>query len=57
MKIGFFKIFGMIGMLAEELTKAAEDGKITADEALRIVEKICEEIGISLEYKLPKIGG
>jgi len=53
MKISFFSILGMIGMLAQELTKAASDGKITADEALRIVEKICEQIGVSLEYNLP----
>jgi hypothetical protein len=46
MKIGFFKVLGLVGMLAEELTAAAVDGKITVDEALRIVGKICEALGI-----------
>ncbi len=49
MKIGFFQVLGMIGMLAGELSKAAIDGKITAAEMLSIGERICESLGIELD--------
>ncbi|SDO03920.1 hypothetical protein SAMN04488516_11726 [Desulfonauticus submarinus] len=52
MKIGFFSVLGLIGVLAEELTKAASDGKITASEGLHIVEKVCEQLGIKLEIDM-----
>lgn len=49
MKIGFFTVLSLIGMLASELTEAAADGKITVAEALHIVERICESLGIKLD--------
>jgi len=49
MHIGFFKVIGLIGLLANELTTAAMDGKITAREALSIMEKICAALGIDLD--------
>ena len=48
-KVSFFSVLGLIGMLAEELTKAASDGKITASEGLKIMEKVCDQLGIKLE--------
>jgi len=49
MTIGFFKVIGLIGLLANELTAAAVDGKITAREAISIMEKICAALGIDLD--------
>ncbi len=49
MKVSFFKVLGLVGVLAEELSKAAMDGKITVKEALSIVEAICEQLGIELD--------
>jgi hypothetical protein len=47
-KVGFFRVLGMVGMLAEELSKAAEDGKLTADELLTIGAKIAQSLNIEL---------
>lgn len=55
-KIGYFKIIGLIGLLAEELTIAAEDGKITVSEAIRIVVKICETLNLDFDIQEFKIG-
>ena len=49
MKINYFKVIGMIGMLAEELTRISEDGKITIKEAVDLVEKICEHLGLDFD--------
>jgi len=52
----FFRVLGMIGMLAEELATAATDGTLTAAELIRIGEKICEALGIDLDttgFELP----
>ena len=49
MKIGFFAILGMIGMLAQELSNAAADGKITLNEGIRILDKICLQLGIDFD--------
>jgi hypothetical protein len=52
MKIGFFKVLGLVGMLAEELSAAAADGKVTVKDALRIVERICDALGIEFIAEL-----
>lgn len=49
MKLNYFKVIGMVGMLAEELSKIAEDGKITIKEAVELVEKICEQLGLDFD--------
>lgn len=49
MKINYFKVIGMIGMLAEELSRIAEDGKITIKEALDLIEKICDQLGLDFD--------
>lgn len=57
MKVGFFRIIGLFGLLAEELTIAAEDGKITVAEAIKIVTRICEALGIDFDatgFDLPQ---
>lgn len=48
-KIGIFKVFGLVTMLSGELTAAAEDGKITIAEGVRIIRKVCEALGIKLD--------
>ena len=57
MHIGFFKVLGLIGMLANELSAAAVDGKITAREAMAIMEKVCEQLGIDLDKTGIDLGG
>lgn len=47
-KVSWFKILGMVGTLAEALTKAASDGKITLTEGVVILQTICDEIGVEL---------
>ncbi len=49
MKINYFKVIGMVGMLAEELGEIAEDGKVTIKEALDLMEKICERLGLDFD--------
>ena len=49
MKISIWTIFGMLGMLATELTTAAKDGKITLREGIAILEKVCQTIGVDLD--------
>jgi len=47
MKIGVLKVIGVVFLLAEELTKAAKDGEITAEEGLAIIAKLCESLDIT----------
>lgn len=49
MKINYFKVIGMIGMLAEGLSQIAEDGKVTINEALDLMGKICEHLGLDFD--------
>ena len=49
MKISFWKALSLIGLLAEELSNAAADNKITVAEALHIVEVICEKLGVDFD--------
>lgn len=56
MKIGFFQVIGLIGLLAKELSAAAEDGKITVNEALKIVSGICESLGLDFDQEGFDIG-
>ena len=49
MNVSFWKILSLAGSLAEELTKASADQKITVAEALHIIETICEELGIDFD--------
>lgn len=51
MKINYFKVIGMIGMLAEELSQIAEDNKITINEALGLIEKICDQLGLDFDQE------
>jgi transcription termination factor NusB len=45
-------VLGLVGLLAEELSAAAVDGKITVNEALRIVKRICDSLGIEFVAEL-----
>lgn len=46
MKISVLKVIGLVFLLAEELTKAAKDGQVTAEEGLAIIVKLCEALEI-----------
>ncbi len=49
MKISFWKILSLAGLLAEELSEAAADNKITVAEGLRIIEEVCKKLGIDFD--------
>ena len=57
MNVSWFKVFGLIGILAEELSKAASDGKITINEAIVIVARICTSLGIDFDTKGVAVDG
>lgn len=52
MQINYFKVLGLVGMLAGELTKAAEDGTITAAEGLSMAFKICTSLGLEFDNNI-----
>ena len=47
--ISAFKVIGMVGMLAEELSTIAADGKVTVNEILSLGRKICENLGLDFD--------
>lgn len=49
MEINYFKVLGLIGLLASELTIAARDGKITGTEGIKIISNICEGLGFTFD--------
>lgn len=51
MKVSFFKALGMVGMLAEELTEALADNKISIPEAIKMVARISGVLGVELHGK------
>jgi hypothetical protein len=51
MKINFFKILGLLGILARELKKIPEDGKVTITEAINLMKLICERLGLDFDQE------
>lgn len=51
MKISWWKAVGMAGLLADELTKAGADGKVSFDEALVIAKDLSVQAGLSFDDK------
>jgi hypothetical protein len=49
MKINFFKILGLLGILARELKKIPEDGKVTITEAINLMRLISEKLGLNFD--------
>jgi hypothetical protein len=49
MKISWWKAIGMAGLLADELTKAGADNKITFDEALTITKDLAVAAGLQFD--------
>ncbi|MCP4665311.1 MAG: hypothetical protein GY849_03005 [Deltaproteobacteria bacterium] len=49
MTINVFKVMGMVGMLAEELSTIAADGKVSVTEAFSLVKKICDTLGLDFD--------
>lgn len=48
-KISWFKALGMAGLLADELTTAAADGKISVDEALSMAHNLAAAAGLTTD--------
>lgn len=48
-KVSFWKALGMIGLVADELTKAGADNKITVDEALVIAKNLAVASGVAFD--------
>jgi len=53
MKIGILTMFQFITVIGAWSVKALEDGKITAKEALELVESLAMIIGVPLELDVP----
>jgi hypothetical protein len=51
MKISFWKALGMVGLLADELTKAGVDGKVSFDEGLVIAKNLASTAGLTFDDK------
>ena len=49
MKISWWKAVGMVGLLADELTKAGADGKVTFDESLVIAKNLTTTAGLTFD--------
>ena len=49
MRISAWRIISLISLLADELTEAAADGKITVSEGLHIIEVLCRNLGIDFD--------
>ncbi|HLP59184.1 MAG TPA: hypothetical protein VK186_10160 [Candidatus Deferrimicrobium sp.] len=49
MDVKTFKVIGMVGMLAEELSLIAADGKVTVNEAIGLIKKICKNLDLDFD--------
>ncbi|MCU0286290.1 MAG: hypothetical protein MUF15_07805 [Acidobacteria bacterium] len=49
MNINTFKVIGMVGMLAEELSLIAADGKVSVNEAIGLIKKICKSLDLDFD--------
>ena len=45
----FFKALKIMGIITEWSMTALQDGKVTMDEAMELVNSVCEVLGIKLE--------
>lgn len=51
MRIGFFKAIRIGMSVVSKVNEAAQDGRISINEAVRILEYLCGELGIDLDKK------
>jgi len=49
MKISFFKIFAVLGIINNWLMAAMADGKVTVREGLELIEQLCSMLGIDFD--------
>ena len=49
MRVSMWKALGILGLVADQLTKAGADNRITVDEALVIVSNIAPAVGIQCD--------
>ena len=57
MKISFFKIFAVLGIINNWLLKSMVDGKITVSEAIELVEQLCNMLGIDFDKEGIDVSG
>ncbi len=55
MKISWFKALSILGLVADELTKAGQDGIITFEEALTIVARVAPAVGLKFDTSGSKL--
>lgn len=51
-KIGFFKIFRIAGILSEWAETSLADGKIDADEIMALVKALLDILGVKAEIQI-----
>lgn len=49
MKVSFWKALSIVGLVADELTKAGADNRITIEEALGMVARLAPAVGIKFD--------
>ena len=49
MRVSFWKALGMVSLVADELTKAGADGRVTFDEALVLAKNIGTAAGLQFD--------
>ena len=49
MKISFFKIFAVLGIINNWLMVAMADGKVTVREGLELIEQLCSMLDIDFD--------
>jgi hypothetical protein len=49
MHVNTFKVMGLVGMLAEELSVIAADGKVSVTEALGLIKKVCKQLDLDFD--------
>lgn len=55
MQISIWRIFTFFSIICSWASKAAEDGKVTLDEAVELVKQLCEVLGIRTEFEIPNV--
>ena len=55
MKISFFKIFIVFGILSTWATQALSDGKITLEEAVDLIKQLAAALSLPLDFDVSKL--
>ncbi|MBA7495906.1 hypothetical protein ES702_06502 [subsurface metagenome] len=52
MKISFWKVMTIFGIVSNWSVQALADKKVTLDEAKELVEQLCHVLGVKTEYEI-----